>query len=146
MARKVNLQTVKGVVVSGLGCASQYLKVQLPVLSQMFPELSGVNPSTINVQLEKGLGVVNADFRVRPMPHINPILNEFFDFFRISFRWGKRTIPAWIYRTSGSIHRLNPCHIEIIAPFIEENRPEPGDKVEVTFQAPVKKLEMISVG
>jgi hypothetical protein len=146
MARKSDLQVVSGVVVKGLGCASHTTKIQFPIIGRLIPELSGLFPGTINVLADKALVLGVPDLRLPPVPDIHPNMCEFFDFWRIQLAEANdKAVPAFIYRSSGSIHRLNPCHLEIAAPLIEP-RIKTGAKVFIRFQSPVRKVEWIAVG
>lgn len=147
MGNKRILPIIAGVVVKGLGAARHFVKGQLPGFARIFPEVKDCFPGTINVLSAQGLVLQSPDCRIPPMPEVSPFLNEFFDLWRAQVRFGLSKVwrKAWVYRSSDSIHRLNPCYLELIADPMPDP-PEEGTKCEIKVEKPARPLEWLIIG
>jgi hypothetical protein len=104
------MMTLTATVIKGLGAATANLKKQLPPIAEEFPEVRDCFHGTLNVELERGLLVLSADHRTKPVnwdPAHAP--GEVFDFLRIRFEApeGSEAIPAWLYIPHNSDHRMD---------------------------------------
>jgi len=59
--------TLTATVIKGLGAATANLKKQLPPIAEEFPEVRDCFHGTLNVELERGLLVLSADHRTKPV-------------------------------------------------------------------------------
>ncbi len=135
----------RGQIIRGIGAAGQAVRMQLPALVQNFPEISGIHPGTINILLDKALVFRKTDHTTPPIPWARGIV-ETFDFIRVKFRMldAGEPVRAWVYRPSGSPHRINPCLVEILAPKIEGLKI--GGLCGVSFEVPTRELQWAVVG
>ena len=130
---------LRGKIVSGMGWAHRTLPRQLPFFIPFIPELKDFPPATINVEMDFALSFAKSDLIIKDVPWCEGV-QESFEFFQIVLFYRGKEIPAWLYRPIGSLHRLNPCDIEIMAPFHIIH--EPGDEVKISFvNRLVKNLE-----
>jgi hypothetical protein len=105
-------------IISGLGAATRNLALQLPLISQSFPEVAGCYRGTINLQLEQPLTVIRPDYRTVPLAWVpGRPRTEVFDFVRIGLELPHLTalVPAWLYVAHQSPHRRTPAIHEVIA-------------------------------
>jgi hypothetical protein len=114
--------TIPGKIVRGLGAASQTIRLQMPHLVRVCPELQACKIATINVILECQLEVASPDFLVGPIDWTGsggP--GELFGLLKIRFELvdPKVETDAWLYIPYGSPHRLNPYYAEILAPTLQ---------------------------
>ena len=56
-----------GVVFGGLGVFSKNIKYQLPHLVWQFPDIKGIHPGSINVQLQEHLHITKYDCTTLPI-------------------------------------------------------------------------------
>jgi hypothetical protein len=115
---------IEGKMIRGFGWATKYLKIQIPLIAKEFPEVDVCHRGSINVILDTPLLIENPDHITRKINW--RIMKEVFHFTRIQFQLiGPRKSPwhrAWIYGPQNSPHRVNPFHIEVIAPKIPLGR------------------------
>lgn len=104
-------------VVSGIGAATRNLALQLPLISQTFPEVAGCHPGTINLLLGQPLTVIRPDHRTAPLAWVpDRQCTEVFDFVRIGLELPHLSapVPAWLYVAHRSPHRRTPAIHEVI--------------------------------
>jgi hypothetical protein len=109
--------TIPGTITRGLGKAAQTVQKQMPYFLKVCPELKSCRCATINVILECQLEVISPDLLVGPIVW-SPGFSELFGLLKIRFEVDepRSEAEAWIYIPYGSPHRLNPYHVEILAP------------------------------
>ena len=112
--------TIPGKIVSGLGVASQTLKLQMPHFVSAHPELGKCLERTINVILECQLEIISPTFVIGPI-RWHPSAFEMFGFLPIVFELIEPKIEteAWIYLPYSSPHRVNPFYAEVLAPGLQ---------------------------
>jgi hypothetical protein len=110
--------TIDGMIVSGLGVASRTLKLQLPKITQIYPDLNGLHEATINVILDAQLEVVKPDIVTDPLKwhpdaRTRPVM---FGFLTVRFEVPAAgvLVDAWIYIPYDSPHRKNPYYAEVL--------------------------------
>lgn len=118
----MDVYTIQGVVIQGIGAASRTVAQQLPGFVARFRELEICHPATINVRLDTRLLVLRPDFQVVSEWGGG---QEIVDFLRIGLEIpvGRPRGSAWIYVPHKSPHRENPAHHEILSVFLDEVRP-----------------------
>lgn len=101
------------------GChdAHRTLALQIPLITQEFPEISDCYHGTVNVRLDVGLQIKNYDYQTNPIiwePQGSP---EVFGFLRICFEAPINTpaFKAWLYIAHNSPHYDDPTFHEVIA-------------------------------
>jgi hypothetical protein len=112
--------SIDGMVIQGLQAAGRSTLVrQMPHFQSVRPEMRGLHPATINLQLEGALRIDNPDFSTeyawyRPTP-------EKFSFLYITLEFpiGSAHRSAWIYVPHESPHLSKRCQVEIISEKIE---------------------------
>ena len=105
-------------IVSGLHAATRNLALQLPIISQNFPEVAGCYRGTINLQLEQPFTIIRPDHRTAPLAWVpDRPRTEVFEFVRIRLELPNlnAAVPAWLYIAHRSPHRKTPVIHEIIA-------------------------------
>ena len=123
--------TISGRHVRGFGAANQTLRAQMQHLMKSCPELAGCFHGTINVILDCQLDVVAPDHVIGPIDWSGDGVGELFGLRNILFELsGEQPANAWLYIPYRSAHRLNPFHVEIIAP---EMKLQPGASCKVHF-------------
>lgn len=114
--------TISAVHRAGLGKASEFLPLQLPLIIKTFPEIAGVFPGTLNVELDVPLVVLRPDHRTEPLRwHEELPEPEAFDLLRIDFQAseGAPRIRSWLYLPHRSPYRECPRWHEVLAPRVE---------------------------
>jgi hypothetical protein len=111
---------LNGKIISGLGAASNLVRLQKPLLQNCFPEIGDCKAGTINVQLEHALDVRIPDIVTPPIAwQPGSDLGERFGFTRIEFEFLTQRHLAWIYGAEFSSHRFNYMLVEVLAHPIE---------------------------
>jgi hypothetical protein len=116
---------IDGKIVPGYGWATKYLKTQIPLIAKEFPEIQICHRGSMNILLKTPLRIEHPDHITRRIDWGK--MKEVFHFTRIEFQLlspGKKNPwhNAWIYGPQNSPHRVNPFHIEVIAPKISLGR------------------------
>lgn len=112
---------IKGKIQKGLGESQNTVREQMPFFREHFPEVTGCQPGTINILLEKPLVIITPDFTTPPLPW-HPAFKivkggETFQFLRIRLAiTGCEPVKAWVYRAQFSPYRANPFYVEVLAP------------------------------
>lgn len=107
-----------GKIIPGLGLATEYLAMQLPLIAKEFPEVANCHRGSINLRLDRPLRIATPDFTTSEIDWGEQ--QEIFDFTRITIEPLKRPAGrnpkyrAWIYGPRNSSHRADPFHIEVI--------------------------------
>jgi len=131
---------IKGIIQKGQGGASANLKTQLPLIAADFPEVKSCFCGTLNMGLEKGLLILTADHRTRPINwHPDHAPGEIFDLLRIQIEApaGDKIFPAWIYIAYNSDHRKNIKTHEVIATQLPISV---GDRCNILIDRPSLEL------
>jgi hypothetical protein len=107
-----------GKIIHGLGLATGYLAMQIPLIARRFPEIRDCHFGSINLRLDKPVRIVRPDHTTREIDW--GVMKEIFDFTRVTIeplkkRMGRnRKYRAWIYGPRNSPHRGDAFHLEII--------------------------------
>jgi hypothetical protein len=107
---------INGVVVQGLGAATNTLALQIPLIEKEFPEIGCCQRGSINIQLKNALRIEKPDHTTGLIPWAGPP-GEIFSFLRILLECPVGATPtrAWTYIPHDSPHRNNRCQVEVIA-------------------------------
>jgi hypothetical protein len=120
---------LRGKIVRGYGWATGFLKLQIPLICEEFPEIAKCHRGSINVMLDAPLRIKRPDFVTKKIDWGEQ--KEVFHFTRIEFQLlpskrlknaQPRKFKAWIYGPQNSPHRPNPFHVEVIARKIDLKR------------------------
>jgi hypothetical protein len=120
-----------GEVSSGLGRATNTVRMQAPLLKPHFPEISACHPGTINFVLEIALQVRLPDIVTPPLAwHPSNPKGERFGITKIGLILPNGELhDAWIFTSEGSPHRLNDHLVEVVA---KRLKVATGDKCGLT--------------
>jgi hypothetical protein len=111
---------MNGHIVSGLGAATNLIRLQKPRLRDFFPEIDECRTGTINVQLDHALDVRIPDIVTPPIAwQSGSDATERFAFTKIELEFLKCRYKAWIYGAEFSAHRFNYNVVEVVARPIE---------------------------
>ena len=146
-SKRTQMFTINGTIIcNGYGRASSALKIQIPLISKIVPEIQSMHPGTINVQLENPLSVARFDEEVKDLEW-RPGYIESFGIVRAEFlpegKKFKSPVPCLLYFPSTSPHRLNPFMVEVIT---EKLDLELVSKCSLLFNQPSRKVEWVVVG
>lgn len=110
---------IDGTVISGLGVASQTVKLQMPHLLKQFPAVQGCHYGTINISLVRALRIPNPDFTTTEIEWA-PGNIEKFGFLGVDLEIpvGGSLQPSWIYIPYNSPHVNNFFQVEIMTAYI----------------------------
>ena len=111
---------LKGKRFSGEGNASRTVAIQLPFITETFPEIRGCHCGTINLEFEAPLIVAYPDHRTLPIKWKQSLeVGEVFDLVRVSLESSTNGTAhdAWLYLAHRSAHRKNLLRHEFIAPY-----------------------------
>jgi hypothetical protein len=118
---------MNGHIVSGLGAATNLIRLQKPCLRDFFPEIDECRTGTINVQLDHALDVRIPDIVTPPIAwQSGSDATERFAFTKIELEFLKCRYKAWIYGAEFSAHRFNYNVVEVVARPIEGISPGCG--------------------
>jgi hypothetical protein len=107
---------MNGHIVSGLGAATNLIRLQKPRLRDFFPEIDACQTGTINVQLDHALDVRIPDIVTPPIVwHSDSNIGERFAFTKIELEFFECRYKAWIYGAEFSPHRFNFNLVEVVA-------------------------------
>jgi hypothetical protein len=111
---------MNGHIVSGLGAATNLIRLQKPRLRDFFPEIEECRTGTINVQLDHALDVRIPDIVTPPIAwQSGSDATERFAFTKIELEFLKCRYKAWIYGAEFSAHRFNYNVVEVVTRPIE---------------------------
>lgn len=105
----------------GEGNASRTVAIQLPFITETFPEIRGCHFGTINLEFEAPLIVACPDHRTPPIKWKQSLeVGEVFDLVRVSLEIPTKGTAhdAWLYLAHRSAHRKNLSRHELIAPYL----------------------------
>lgn len=116
---------IDGRIIRGFGWATNYLKMQIPLIARQFPEIARCHRGSINVLLDRPLRIHRPDFITTEIDW--GVMKEVFHFTRIRFallpsKGRPRTCKAWIYGPQNSPHRGDVFYVEVIARKIDLGR------------------------
>ncbi|OAF04715.1 hypothetical protein AYJ54_23945 [Bradyrhizobium centrolobii] len=127
-----------GKVRSGLGRATNTVRMQAPLLRPYFPEISRCHLGTMNFVLEIAFQVRLPDIVTPPLAwHPSNPTGERFGITKIALTLANGEVhDAWIFTSEGSPHRFDDHLIEVVAERI--NGITIGDKCGLTVDRVVQ--------
>ena len=109
------MNSIYGVIVSGMGAARNSIAKQKQFLTPYCPDLSGCHEATLNVYLMSPLRILRWDIKT-DIIEWKPGAREWFKLLRIEFSYDGRDAPGWVYQAQHTPHRRNPFLVELLLP------------------------------